>query len=84
MNQLVIASQLDEDYNQSLREHLPHARVLTIPTGTPSDLPPEVSVLLARPINVRGYQAADTPPEGWPYGLKIGSASCRERVYVLV
>jgi len=70
MSQLVIASQLDEDYNQSLRERLPHARVLTIPTGTPSVLPPEVSVLLARPINVRGYQAADTPPEGWPYGLK--------------
>lgn len=27
-------------------------------------------MLLARPINVRGYLAPDTPPPGWPYGLK--------------
>jgi phosphoglycerate dehydrogenase-like enzyme len=70
MSNLVIASQLDEDYNQSLRERLPQARVITVQPGTPLDLPPEVSVLLARPINVRGYQAPETAPEGWPYGLK--------------
>ncbi|WP_397451992.1 D-isomer specific 2-hydroxyacid dehydrogenase family protein [Pseudomonas sp. NA-150] len=70
MSQLVIASQLDEDYNQSLRERLPEARVLTIAPGTPVNLPSDVSVLLARPINVRGYQAPEVAPEGWPYGLK--------------
>jgi len=73
MSQLVIASQLDEDFNEVIRQRLarthPEARVISVPAGVPSDLPAEVSVLLARPINVRGYQAPDTPPPGWPYGL---------------
>ena len=74
MSQLVIASQLDEDFNEVIRQRLaqthPEARVIGVPTGVPSDLPAEVSILLARPINVRGYQAPDTPPPGWPYGLQ--------------
>lgn len=74
MSQLVIASQLDEDFNDVIRQRLalthPGAQVLNVPAGVPSDLPAEVSVLLARPINVRGYLAPDTPPPGWPYGLK--------------
>jgi len=74
MSQLVIASQLDEDFNEVIRERLvhthPEARIIGIPTGVPSDLPAEVSVLLARPINVRGYQAPETQPPGWPYGLQ--------------
>ncbi|MBV6748728.1 dihydrofolate reductase [Pseudomonas chlororaphis] len=74
MNQLVIASQLDEDFNQVIRRRLeqthPDARIIGVPAGVPSDLPAEVSILLARPINVRGYLAPDTPPPGWPYGLQ--------------
>lgn len=74
MSQLVIASQLDEDFNEVIRQRLalthPGAKVLGVPAGVPSDLPAEVSILLARPINVRGYLAPDTPPPGWPYGLK--------------
>lgn len=74
MSQLVIASQLDEDFNEVIRQRLaqthPGARVIGVPAGVPSDLPIEVSILLARPINVRGYLAPDTPPPGWPYGLK--------------
>ena len=74
MSQLVIASQLDEDFNEVIRQRLsqthPEARVIGVPAGVPSDLPGEVSILLARPINVRGYQAPDTPPPGWPYGLQ--------------
>ncbi|WP_191488101.1 D-isomer specific 2-hydroxyacid dehydrogenase family protein [Pseudomonas sp. FEN] len=74
MTQLVIASQLDEDFNDVIRQRLaqthPGARVIGVPTGVPSDLAAEVSILLARPINVRGYLAPDTPPPGWPYGLK--------------
>jgi len=73
MSQLVIASQLDEDFNEVIRQRLakthPEVRVISVPIGVPSDLPAEVSVLLARPINVRGYLAPDTPPPGWPYGL---------------
>jgi len=74
MSELLIASQMGAEINQLLRERLitlhPGARVLDVATGVPSDLPPEVSVLLARPINVRGFQAPDVPPPGWPYGLK--------------
>ncbi|EJM21773.1 phosphoglycerate dehydrogenase-like oxidoreductase [Pseudomonas sp. GM18] len=74
MSQLVIASQLDEDFNEVIRQRLeqthPGAKVLSVPAGVPSDLPAEVSILLARPINVRGYLAPDTPPPGWPYGLR--------------
>ncbi|ROL77887.1 dihydrofolate reductase [Pseudomonas chlororaphis] len=74
MTQLVIASQLDTDFNAVIRQRLeqthPGARVLDVPSGVPSDLPAEVSILLARPINVRGYLAPDTPPPGWPYALR--------------
>lgn len=74
MTQLVIASQLDEDFNEVLRQGLaqihPEIRVIGVPAGVPNDLPAKVDILLALPINVRGYQASDTPPAGWPYGLK--------------
>jgi len=72
MTQVIIASQLDEDYNDVIRERLaaihPEARVIGVPAGVPSDLPPQANILLLRPINVRGYTAPDTPPPGWPYG----------------
>ncbi|BAV75284.1 D-isomer specific 2-hydroxyacid dehydrogenase family protein [Pseudomonas chlororaphis subsp. aurantiaca] len=74
MTPLVIASQLDAGFNAVIRQRLeqthPEARVLDVPAGVPSDLPAEVSILLARPINVRGYLAPDTPPPGWPYALR--------------
>lgn len=74
MTQVIIASQLDEDFNQVIRERLktihPDAQVIGIPAGVPSDLPPQANILLARPINVRGYSAPDTPPPGWPYGTQ--------------
>ncbi|TFY87655.1 dihydrofolate reductase [Pseudomonas kairouanensis] len=74
MSQVIIASQLDEDFNDVIRERLkaihPDAQVIGVPAGVPSDLPPQVNILLARPINVRGYTAPDTPPPGWPYGAQ--------------
>lgn len=74
MSELVIASQMDATFNQALRERLavshPGARLVDVPTGVPSDLPPAATILLGRPINVRGYQAGDTPPPGWPYNLR--------------
>ncbi|WP_248752192.1 D-isomer specific 2-hydroxyacid dehydrogenase family protein [Pseudomonas sp. MWU15-20650] len=74
MSQLIIASQLDEDYNAVIRERLalthPDAQVIGVPVGVPSDLPPQANILLLRPINVRGYTAPDTPPPGWPYGAQ--------------
>ena len=74
MSQVIIASQLDEDFNQVIRERLaplhPAAQVIGVPVGVPSDLPPQANILLLRPINVRGYTAPDTPPPGWPYGAQ--------------
>ena len=74
MSQVIIASQLDEDYNRVLRERLasihPQAQVIGVPAGVPGDLPPQANILLLRPINVRGYTAPDTPPPGWPYGAQ--------------
>ncbi len=74
MSDLIIASQMDASFNQSLLDQLsgryPGVQVLNIPTGIPSDLPAQTSILMARPINVRGYHASDTPPPGWPYGLR--------------
>ncbi|WAH55691.1 D-isomer specific 2-hydroxyacid dehydrogenase family protein [Pseudomonas silvicola] len=74
MSELVIASQLDATFNNALRARLarthPGATVVEVAAGVPSDLPPEATVLMGRPINVRGYQAPDTPPPGWPYGLR--------------
>ncbi|RMP67060.1 hypothetical protein ALQ18_00785 [Pseudomonas marginalis pv. marginalis] len=74
MSQVIIASQLDEDYNQVIRARLaplyPEAQVIGVPVGVPSDLPPQANILLLRPINVRGYSAPHTPPPGWPYGAQ--------------
>jgi len=74
MSQVIIASQLDDDFNEVIRQRLalthPDAEVIGVPTGVPSDLPAQANILLARPINVRGYQAPDTPPPGWPYGVQ--------------
>lgn len=70
MPPLVIASQLDPDFNEVIRQRRPDIRLIDIPAGTPTGLPAEVQVLLARPINVRGYTAPDTPPEGWPFSLR--------------
>jgi phosphoglycerate dehydrogenase-like enzyme len=71
---LIIASQMDASFNQALLERLaqthPGVEVIEVPPGVPSDLPPQASVLIGRPINVRGYQAPETPPPGWPYGLR--------------
>jgi phosphoglycerate dehydrogenase-like enzyme len=74
MSQVIIASQLDEDFNAVIRQRLalthPGAEVIGVPAGVPSDLPPQANILLARPINVRGYTAPGTPPPGWPYGVQ--------------
>jgi len=74
MSHVIIASQLDEDFNDVIRQRLalthPEAEVIGVPAGVPSDLPEHANILLARPINVRGYQAPDTPPPGWPYAVQ--------------
>lgn len=64
MNHSIIASQLDDQANQHLREHLPGHEVIDI---APDQLAVEApaDVLILRPINVRGRRVG-TPPPGWP------------------
>ncbi|MFT4191505.1 MAG: NAD(P)-dependent oxidoreductase [Comamonas sp.] len=73
---LVIASQMDAAANARLRERLAQApfdgagqaRVIDLEPGQiPRDLPPEVQVLIARPLPRHLHSL---PPEGWPYGLR--------------
>ncbi|HPU50745.1 MAG TPA: NAD(P)-dependent oxidoreductase [Burkholderiaceae bacterium] len=70
MTQLVIASQFGEIVDKRLAQEMPHVKWLSIPTGAPASLPPEVNILLsasyprdpASPLRVR--------PAGWPFNLK--------------
>ncbi|MBW8354646.1 MAG: dihydrofolate reductase [Pseudomonas sp.] len=62
-----IASQLDEGFNQQLRQSLPGVEVLSLPRGLPSDLPGDIQVLLAAPH--ADFRDAPEPPAGWPFGL---------------
>ncbi len=68
MSHSIIASQLDAQANQYLREHLADHEVLDIAPGQLAlDAPADVFIL--RPVNVRG-QRVDNPPAGWPWNLK--------------
>ncbi|MCO7608794.1 D-isomer specific 2-hydroxyacid dehydrogenase family protein [Pseudomonas chlororaphis] len=64
-----IASQLDEAFNQQLRQSLPGVEVLSLPRGLPSDLPGDIQVLLAAPH--ADFRDAPEPPAGWPFGLQF-------------
>ncbi|WDY55835.1 D-isomer specific 2-hydroxyacid dehydrogenase family protein [Pseudomonas sp. PSKL.D1] len=68
MSHSIIASQLDSQANQTLRDRLADHEVIDIAPGQLTlDVPADVFIV--RPINVRG-QRVDTPPPGWPWGLK--------------
>ncbi|TLP56581.1 MULTISPECIES: D-isomer specific 2-hydroxyacid dehydrogenase family protein [Pseudomonas] len=68
MSHSIIASQLDAQANQILRDQLVDHQVIDIAPGQLAlDVPADVFIL--RPINVRGARV-DTPPAGWPWGLK--------------
>ena len=63
----VIASQLDPQANQLLRQLLPNHRVLDL---SPDQFNAErADVLIVRPVNVRGRRV-DQPPAGWPWSLR--------------
>jgi len=68
MSHSIIASQLDAQANQHLRDHLPDHHVIDIAPGQLA-LQAPADVFILRPINVRG-QRVDSPPPGWPWGLK--------------
>lgn len=63
----VIASQLDPQANELLRQLLPGHRVLDL---SPDQFNAErADVLIVRPVNVRGRRV-DQPPAGWPWSLR--------------
>lgn len=63
----VIASQLDPQANDFIRQQLPEHRVLDL---SPDQFNAErADVLIVRPINVRGRRV-DQPPAGWPWSLR--------------
>ncbi|WP_175650931.1 D-isomer specific 2-hydroxyacid dehydrogenase family protein [Pseudomonas sp. Marseille-P9899] len=63
----VIASQLDPQSNEFIRQQLPEHRVLDL---SPDQFNAErADVLIVRPINVRGRRV-DQPPAGWPWSLR--------------
>lgn len=68
MSHSIIASQLDAQANQYLREQLTDHEVIDVPAGQLA-LQAPADVFILRPINVRG-QRVDTPPPGWPWSLK--------------
>ncbi|QXH53428.1 dihydrofolate reductase [Pseudomonas fakonensis] len=68
MSHSIIASQLDPQANQALRERLVDHEVVDIPFGQLNlEVPADVFIL--RPVNIRGQQV-DIPPPGWPWNLK--------------
>jgi phosphoglycerate dehydrogenase-like enzyme len=67
---VTIASQLAEPFNDAVRALLPDVRVVGIPRGVPAELPDEASILVAAPILIRGAQAPEHAPAGWPFGLR--------------
>lgn len=76
MSQVIIASQLDEDYNQVIRERLaplhPEAQVIGVPVGVPSDLPPHANILLLR-RSMCGATPPPTPATGLALRRTVGA-----------
>lgn len=70
MTELVIASQLPAPVNAQLAALLPQARIVPIAPGAPQDLPPEVSILFATPMKIKGQAVPDEAPVGWPWNLR--------------
>lgn len=63
----VIASQLDPQANELLRQLLPGHRVLDLSSDQFNA--ERADVLIVRPVNVRGRRV-DQPPPGWPWSLR--------------
>lgn len=70
MTQIVIATQHDEEVNELLRQRLPEYTFVPVGTGTPSSIPAEATILLARPVFRAGSGEKPPRPEGWPFNLQ--------------
>ncbi len=69
MGRLVIASQLDDSFNEAFARHIEDVDIVPAPRGVPSELPSGAEVLVAAPFRRAGGALAGPPP-GWPFDLR--------------
>lgn len=69
MPELVIASQLNADFNALLAREIPDATITPVPPGAPESVPEGASVLVAVPFR-RAGAALPRRPDGWPFNLR--------------
>lgn len=70
MSRLVIASQLQQAFNEAFSERLADVEILAVPPGPPAGLPREAKVLIAAPFRKAGDVLPAKPPLGWPFDLR--------------
>ncbi|HEX7760549.1 MAG TPA: D-isomer specific 2-hydroxyacid dehydrogenase family protein [Caulobacteraceae bacterium] len=70
MGRLVIASQLNEIFNETLARHVGDAEIIALPPGSPQALPKDARILLAAPFRKAGGPLPESPPPGWPFDLR--------------
>lgn len=70
MGKIVVASQLNEVFNQAFLDQVPDVDIVGVRPGAPVDLPPEAKILIAAPFRKAGGTLPPAPPPGWPYDVK--------------
>ena len=70
MGRLIVASQLDGVFNETLAAHAADVEIVPAPRGAPSALPRGAEVLVAAPFRKAGGELAASAPVGWPFDLK--------------
>lgn len=70
MSGLVVASQLNDQFNALLAQRLPDATIQPLAPGVPDDVPETARVLVAIPFRKAG-QPFPPRPAGWPFNLKL-------------
>jgi phosphoglycerate dehydrogenase-like enzyme len=70
MGRLLIASQFNEAFNETVAHSAPGLEILRLPPGPPASLPREVEILLAAPFRKAGGELPMAAPAGWPFDLR--------------
>lgn len=70
MGRLLIASQLNAEFNAALSTRVSDADILALPPGSPAALPRQAEILVAAPFRKAGGALPGEPPAGWPFDLR--------------
>jgi phosphoglycerate dehydrogenase-like enzyme len=70
MGRLVIASQLDDTFNEALASHAADVDIVPVGRGSVADLPRQAQVFVAAPFGKAGGPLEQPAPRGWPFDLK--------------